>query len=101
MERIALAPKYFDIVADGRKTTTIRYGHRDYKTGNGEFYCDICGRRQNIVITDVTCKAFCEITDSDALTDGYASAEDLKSDLKEFYPQIQDTDEVTKVTFRV
>jgi hypothetical protein len=88
LERIALAPKYFDVVADGRKTTTIRYGHRDYKTGKVQFYCDICGRQQDIFITNVQYKKFSEITDDDALTDGYLSADELKAGLLEFYPNI-------------
>lgn len=101
MERIALAPRFFEMVAEGTKTTTIRYGHRDYKTGEGLFYCDICSREQQITITSVEYKTFGEISNEDALTDGYSNADELKTVLKEFYPEIHNNVEVTKVTFYV
>ena len=97
--KIALADKFFDIVDSGKKTTTIRYKHRDYKIGEGQFYSDTSDRTSNIYITNVLYKTFGELSDTDALTDGFNGVEELKSELLGFYPMAKDEDEVTKVVF--
>ena len=99
MERIALAERFFDKVEAGIKTSTIRYKHRDYKTGIGEFYSDCTDRTKQIAITDVVYKKFGEMTERDAIQDGFETLEELRSELLSFYPTAQDEDEVTKVVF--
>lgn len=97
--KIALADKFFDIVDNGNKTTTIRYKHRDYKIGDGQFYSDTSDKVLDIYITNVIYKTFGELNDSDALTDGFNGVEELKSELLGFYPTAKDKDEITKVSF--
>jgi hypothetical protein len=100
MERIALADKFFDIVRNGEKISTLRYRYRDYKIGAGIFYSDTSEETALINITNVIHKTFMEINDDDALLENFNSAEELKSELRVFYPDIKDSDEVTQVMFK-
>lgn len=99
MERIALADKFFDLVLNGFKTTTIRAKHRDYKIGDGQFYSDNTNFTIPITITGVEYKTFGELNNDDSITDGFANADELKNELLKFYPHLTDLDEITKVKF--
>lgn len=98
MERVALADQYFLLIKSGQKTTTVRYGKRNYKIGCCEFYSDNYNAQVNV--EKVEYKQFKELNESDALTDGFSCLDELKGALKGFYPNVKDDDVVTKVTFR-
>lgn len=99
MERIALADRFFTLVDSGVKTTTIRYKRRNYNTGDGMFYSDTSDLTRSIYINNVEYKTFGELTNADAITDGFKNLAELKSELLSFYPDCKETDEITRVTF--
>jgi hypothetical protein len=101
MERIALADKFFELVNNGTKTSTIRYKHRDYKTGECLFYSYTSDLTARVEITDVSYKTFAELTEDDAKQDGFKDLHELKSTLYDIYPNIKLKDEITKVIFKI
>jgi hypothetical protein len=97
MEKIALADKFFEKVKDGTKTSTVRYGLRNYELGDCLFYSDI--QSTMVKINMISYCSFSGLTDSDAKREGYETKEELQNAVREFYPAVQDTDTMTIVTF--
>lgn len=97
--RIALADMFFPLVNSGAKTTTIRYKHREYPLGDAVFYSDTSEQTTDICIDGAKYKTFGELTDMDAITDGFCNITELRKELRGFYPECQDADEITKVIF--
>jgi cytidine deaminase len=94
-------PGYLDAVRTGRKTTTVRF--RDpVETGpvNMVFELDdevvLPG-----VITQVIPKVVAELTEPDAVADGFRDLAELQDRLRFHYPDIKPTDEAVIVHFRL
>lgn len=94
-------PGYLDAVRTGRKKTTVRF--RDpVETGpvNMVFELDdevvLPG-----VITQITSKAVAELTEEDAIDDGFRDLAELQDRLRFHYADIKSTDSVTIVHFRL
>ncbi|MEW2615306.1 ASCH domain-containing protein [Streptomyces sp. NPDC047880] len=94
-------PAYLDAVRAGRKTTTVRF--RDpVETGpvNMVFELDdevvLPG-----VITQITSKRVAELTEADAIADGFRDLAELQDRLRFHYPDIKSTDDATIVHFRL
>jgi hypothetical protein len=100
MEKIALADEYFELIERGIKTSTIRYRKRDYNLGKCQFYSDTSDKITIVEITEIEYKTFGELTEDDALHDGFKTLVELKSTLKRFYPDVKDGDIVTRVVFK-
>lgn len=92
MERIALADKFFEKIQNGTKTATVRYGFRDYKIGECEFYSDT--QSTMVTINMISYCSFSGLTDIDAQREGYETREELQNAIRRFYPTIQDTDTI-------
>lgn len=92
---------YLDAVRTGRKTTTVRF--RDpVETGpvNMVFELDdevvLSG-----VVTQITPRSVAELTEADAVADGFRDLAELQERLRFHYPDIKSTDDATIVHFRV
>jgi cytidine deaminase len=92
---------YLDAVRTGRKTTTVRF--RDpVETGpvNLVFELDdevvLPG-----VITRITSRRLADLTDADAVADGFRDLAELQDRLRFHYPGIKPTDDTAVVHFRV
>ncbi|MFE3549049.1 ASCH domain-containing protein [Streptomyces kronopolitis] len=92
---------YLEAVRTGRKTTTVRF--RDpVETGpvNMVFELDdevvLPG-----VVTRITSKSVAELTEADAIADGFRDLAELQDRLRFHYPDIKSTDDTTIVHFRL
>lgn len=97
MTEIALADKFFDLVDRGVKVQTTRKGRRDYETGPATLVGENAAR--SITITKVDHCPFEDLTEEDAVKDGFANLNELFSALLEFYPDLTAQSEVTVVHF--
>lgn len=72
----------------GRKTVTIREGHRDYHPGPVMICCHLVPWA---VMADVISVRHCtllEVTDEEYKADGFHSQDDLLAGMKRFYPDM-------------
>ena len=101
MEKINFDSDYISSIINGRKKTTIRKGIRSYPVGrlveltaNGE-------RFAFAKIKKVVVKRVSELTDEDAIVDGFQSRKDLIRALKRIYGDIDEKEFVTIVHFEL
>ena len=99
MQRIALADKFFNLVKEGKKVSTVRYKKRDYKLGKFEFYSDTSDMTIQGAIIDVTYMKVFDLDDVHAVLDGFEDRDELINALLEFYPDMHGDDDVTIVSF--
>ncbi|MEZ0345751.1 MAG: ASCH domain-containing protein [Infirmifilum sp.] len=89
--------KYLEKILQGEKTTTIRKGilqplHDEvYLESDGRIYGE--ARVKSLRFTKLG-----ELTDEDAVKDGFEKREDLLNALRNIYPNIKDEDWVTIIT---
>jgi len=99
-KHLMMKGKYAEMILSGKKTTTIRPGKVVAKTK--EFFIHAGGRIiARAILEDMKYKRLKNITDEDAKLDGFSSKEELKRELKGFYPGIKEHDWVTIIKFRV
>lgn len=82
---IAPVKKTREDIISGRKTITIREGHRDYKPGTAMLCCHV---DPWAVMVDVTSVSHCLLTDvseKDYQADGFNSKEELLAGLQAYY----------------
>ncbi len=91
---------YLNSVLSGRKKTTIRWGivtprsSKVYLECNGKIYGEL-----HIESTEYV--KFSDLTDRDAIRDGFNSLEDLKDALRNIYVNLRGDDWVTIIHFRL
>jgi cytidine deaminase len=92
---------YLDAVRAGRKTTTVRFGD-PVETGlvNLVFELDEEVTLPGVV-TQVASKRVAELTEADAVADGFRDRGELGDRLRFHYPEIAPTDDITIVHFRM
>lgn len=95
--KIKILPKYIDLIYKNLKTTTIRKGKRDVRNG----LTILASKNDEILVyvKDVSFKSVFELTDEDAKRDGFESLEQLITELKMFYPNINNTSLVSIISF--
>lgn len=97
---IMIRGKYVEEIIEGRKKTTIRKGI--VKPKYREVILHGGGKPvAKVLIERVYHKKLCELTDSDALKDGFKSREELIKELKKTYSNISEDDWVTIIEFKV
>lgn len=96
---IALSPDLVEAVMTGKEKATIRKGRRNYPLGRAVF--DAKTTKIPIEITALDIKQYKDLSDEDGQLDGSVSKEELKASLRIYYPDIQDTNEVTIVHFKL
>jgi len=98
---IKLKDKYYVLTKEGNKISTIRFGY----VLLADVFLDLIFDTQpplKIVIKKIDYgKTFGTISKDDAINDGYSSLAELKSDIKKYYPTIQDTSPITIIYFRL
>lgn len=96
---IAFDPQLLDLVDSGKKSTTVRAGHRDYHLGPASFHFGAKVQRKGAIIrTEFT--RLDRLTTKDARNDGYRSAEELVAALRRYYPDLEPDAPVTIVEFK-
>ncbi len=96
---LIFSKEYLRDLLEGRKTGTIRLGSARYKVGDVVLvYCGgfILGKAR---ITSVTHKRVVDLTEEDALRDGFDSYGDLIRALKQHYPNLKPDTPLTALTF--
>jgi hypothetical protein len=94
---IPLAEEFVDAVVGRRKRTTIRAGQRSYTLGPTQLTS--AKRKVPVRIVAVRYKRFRDLTDADAVADGFESINSLSAVLMRFYPALKPSDLVTIVEF--
>ncbi len=91
--------KFVDMILEGKKRSTIRKGIKIYKRGvvveltaEGKSF----GKAR---ITKVVVKRVSELSDSDAIRDGFTSKEELLDELKRIYGGIDEDEFITVIHF--
>lgn len=98
-QKILFAEKFFPMIRDGRKTTTVRSGVRNYNIGE----CLALDPEQVkgfvINIKTLQVSTYGELNEEIAKTDGFESLSELKYELRTFYPELVNSSYVTIVSF--
>lgn len=98
---LKLADDLFPALIARRKTATIRLGKRSIDLGDLIFEA-VEGKYPNedVFVHKVRYAEFKDLTDADAQLGGVTSADELRADLRRFYPDIQSSSIVTIIEFR-
>jgi len=101
MERINFDAEFVEKIINGEKITTVRKGIKSYPVGRiVELTSD--GKRFALAkVKKVVVKRVRELTDEDAIRDGFKSRNELISALKRIYGDLRDDEFVTVVHFEV
>jgi|Deesub1362B_J571_1020462.scaffolds.fasta_scaffold00262_34 hypothetical protein len=97
--KINFNEEFVEAIIRGNKITTIRKGRRSYPVGG---IVELAVRNEAFArakIEKVEFKRIGELTDEDAIRDGFASKIELVKELKKIYGKISEADEVTIVHF--
>lgn len=99
--KIKLRKEMFPALKNGRKTSTSRYGKRDIKVGDKAVFVMTENERIRfpVEITKVSYCTFDEITEEEAIKEGYSSLEELKNALIKIYKPA-DSDVFTLIEFK-
>lgn len=97
---IIFADKFFPLIKNGKKTTTVRAGKRDYRICSiYDIYNPDKTVHERVYVTCKYCIPFGELTEETAHTDGFSSLDELKKELLQFYPDLTAESPVTVVAF--
>ncbi len=99
MKHLQFLGIYKDLLIDGKKDITIRLTKPKLKPG--EIFIIDCGGKSigKFRVKNIYTKKIKEITDEEAIRDGYKNKEDLIIDLKRIYKGIDDNKEVVIIEF--
>ncbi len=99
--RINFDSEFVSAIVNGRKVTTVRKGIKRYPVGR---IVDLTANNQPFArarVDRVVVKRVKELTERDALLDGFESREELIDALKKIYGNVEDEELVTVVHFTV
>lgn len=99
MQRIHFAHQYLDAVREGTKTTTVRKEAIDLPSP--EVLLDFDDVQLPATVTATRLTTVGELTDADAVSDGFADRAALIAALRTHYDEVLDDDVVTVVSFTV
>ena len=92
---------YVRKILEGKKVTTIRKGIRDFKVGEKILITSQDRIYAEAEITEIRRLKVSDLTDEDALKDGFSSKEELLKALKKYYSSIRPSDTVTIIGFKI
>ena len=101
MERINFDAEYVESIIQGKKITTVRKGVKSYPVGKIVELTVNYKPFAKAKVKKVVVKRVKELTDEDAIRDGFGSKEELLNALKKIYGEINENDLVTIVHFEV
>jgi hypothetical protein len=98
-KRIKLLDEFIDLVLDGKKVSTIRYGF--------VFITDVLmplvSERRELIVKILSIdysKCYGDLDEKDARNDGFNSLNDLKRQINKIYPYINEKDPITIINFK-
>lgn len=92
---------YIRKILEEKKITTIRRGVRNFKVGEKVLITSQDRIYAEAEITEIRCLKVSDLTDEDALKDGFSSKEELLRALKKYYSSIRPSDTVTIIGFKI
>ncbi|MEM0203591.1 MAG: ASCH domain-containing protein [Archaeoglobaceae archaeon] len=101
MERINFDIEFVPTILSGAKKTTIRRGIRSYPVGKIVELTVDSKPFAMAKVKKVVVKRVSELSDEDAIADGFAGKEELIRALKKIYGEISDSEFVTIVHFEL
>lgn len=102
MQELLLRKDIFGLVKSGIKHSTSRKGKRDIQCGLLLFKMTEDESIQEIVdVTNVRYTPYCEISNEEAIKEGYKSIEELRSVLTNIYGNISDDELFTFIEFKL
>lgn len=101
MERINFDAEFVPSILSGAKKTTIRKGIRSYPVGKAVELTVNSKPFAIAKVRKVVVKRVSEISDEDAVVDGFSGREELIKALKKIYGEINESDFVTIVHFEL
>jgi ASC-1-like (ASCH) protein len=95
---IKLSDEFIDFIDNGTKTSTVRFNKRIVDSDLIIF--DSGSRQRNTrFVSPVIYKKYSELTQEDAIKDGFKSLEELQTVLKRFYPEINQDSDISIINF--
>lgn len=95
---LRLLPEFIDAVRRGKKSSTIRKGHREFPIGLMLLESDT--QRLPVKVTNVLHTRFCDLTDQDAKRDGFEDLNELQRTLFSIYPNLKEKSTLTVICFQ-
>jgi hypothetical protein len=101
MQEILIKEELLQLVLEGKKTTTCRFGKRDYELVKTRLKSNSTENYTHIDLLDMRFIEAKDITDETANYDGFNTREELITVLTSIYGEIKDTDIITIVYFEL
>jgi len=92
---------YIKKILEGKKVTTIRKGIRDFKVGEKILITSQDRIYAEAEIIEVKYLKVSDLTDEDALKDGFSSKDELFKALEKYYSSIKSNDTITIIGFKL
>lgn len=92
---------YIRKILEEKKITTIRKGVKDFKVGEKVLITSQDRIYAEAEITEIKYLRVSNLTNEDALKDGFSSKEELFKALKKYYSSIRLSDTVTIIGFKI
>lgn len=91
---------FFSLISDGKKTSTIFYDDYQYTRGYYNAYDNEKKHCILLRVCTIQSTKFKELTDENAITEGFSSLQELKDRLMRFHPDLVDESQLTIIYFR-
>jgi len=92
---------YIKKILEGKKVTTIRKGIRNFKIGERVLITSQNRIYAEAEITGLKYARISELTEKDAVKDGFLTKKELLKALKKYYGQIKSNDTITIIYFKL
>ena len=100
MYMIRIRQEMFPLILSGKKTSTSRQGLREIEVGQELRFLSADGDIADTVVTNVEYCKFEELTEEEALKEGYSSVDELKDVLRNLYA-IESDPNFTLIEFKL
>ena len=104
LEKVKFNSKYISLIREGIKTQTMRIPNKRIETPVGKIIAAVFPGTLNVIallITKKGYKQFKNIDDDDAKREGFNTADELKMELKNIYPHLEDYNRIYYYQFVV
>ncbi len=101
MKSINFDEEYVDLILSGKKKSTVRKGIKSYEMGKVVYLTASSKPFAKAKVTKAVVKRVKELSDEDAIKDGFKSKEELIEALRKIYGRIDESDLVTIIHFEL
>ena len=98
VQNIAISSEFIELIQDGRITTTIRSIKKKYNAGPCKLESD-SKFDINVFVNRIVTKKVRDLTNADAVLDGFSNAEEVRNALFRFYPSMTSDDDIQILKF--